>query len=122
MHDNRLLLWARQFFQKTACKAGIAVALALGVVLGVVGMNKSPDDERIRQAATCSVQGLASHEQGDYAKALAELLKACGIRRHALGKTHPDTMDTKASMGITYPKTAAAKQKPFAQWLEEALR
>jgi tetratricopeptide (TPR) repeat protein len=66
--------------------------------------------------------GLLYYGQGNYEKALAELLNAYRIQRQALKETHPETMGTKTSMETVYPKTALARQKPFAQWLEEALR
>jgi tetratricopeptide (TPR) repeat protein len=59
--------------------------------------------------------------QGEHEKAVAEFLKAYRIFLHAYKEADPVTESTKNSMEASYLKTAAAKQKPFAQWLEEAL-
>jgi hypothetical protein len=62
------------------------------------------------------------YEQGDYPRTLAEFLKAYRILLPKLGEAHPTSRKIKTNMESTYQKTAAARQKPFTQWLEEALK
>jgi hypothetical protein len=59
--------------------------------------------------------------QGEYEKALAEFLKAYRVFLHVFKEAHPNTKIVKDSMEASYLQTAAAKQKPFTQWLEEVL-